>query len=141
MVCMNDFIVKKTPEMRNFLTSIVDRTTAELPMNGTTPVSEQEFDMSEFNENDLVKFHKLFFNHAPDLASFFVKNGVDEAAPVSQFMRDALEVLFLVKNLGMPPDTASTPSTPISATSSSAPGMAQLSSIQSMLLVSLLLAY
>lgn len=131
MVCMNDFIAEKTAAMRSFLTSIVDRTTAELPTSAVHAMREQDFDLSEFEGRDLARFHKLFYTHAHTIASFFVEDGASAVEPTAQFMSNVLQVMRLVSGLGTPvtsPSSAPGSAPPSAAPAGGAPRMLSLCS-------------
>jgi hypothetical protein len=115
MIVMNDFLVNKKEDMRNYLLSITDK---EFSSSGTKSstcfniivtreeirvVHESDINLDKYEQQDLVKLHKLFLESAKDIVSFFLVDGAKQVRDVNETMNDCLKAMELARDLGAEP--------------------------------------
>jgi hypothetical protein len=101
---MNDFLVDKKEEMRNYLLSITDREfSSAVNREEIKQVHESDINLDKYEQSDLVKLHKLFMESAKDIVAFFLTDGAKQVRPIGPVMNDCFKVVELARELGIEP--------------------------------------
>ncbi|KAL0487675.1 hypothetical protein AKO1_008740 [Acrasis kona] len=103
MISMNEFLVSKREDMRNYLLSVIDKDFSSTATREEVlrPTHEEGINLDKYEQNDLSKLHKIFLESSKSIASFFLSDGAKQVKTVGHVMNDCLNVIHLAKDMGI----------------------------------------